>query len=116
MAHTATIEGTPPSAPKRDTPGHRRPYRVWAPHATRLELVVGRERHPMTRGEDGWWTAERTMSNGDLYGYVIDGEGPLPDPRSPYQPFGVHGLSQAVDHATFTWTDTHWQPPPLAAG
>ena len=62
------------------------------------------------------WTADRRMHNGELYGYVVDGEGPFPDPRSMFQPLGVHALSEAIDHTRFEWTDDAWQPPPLAAG
>ncbi len=71
---------------------------------------------PMERRADGWWAIDRRMRHGDRYGYLIDGEGPFPDPRSMSQPSGVHGLSECVDHARFTWTDAGWQARPLAAG
>jgi maltooligosyltrehalose trehalohydrolase len=70
----------------------------------------------MTGDEGGWWTANREMRDGELYGYIVDREGPFPDPRSMFQPSGVHGWSQCVDHTRFDWTDTSWQPPPLAGG
>ncbi len=58
---------------------------------------------PMTPdGRRGWWTAE---GEGEDYGFVLDGDGPFPDPRSPWQPDGVHGLSRAYDHGRFAWTD-----------
>ena len=37
-----------------------------------------------------------------------DDEPPLPDPRSPWQPAGVHGPSRLYDHAAFAWTDSAW--------
>ena len=43
------------------------------------------------------------------YAFVVDGGDPLPDPRSAWQPFGVHGPSRTVDHASFRWTDDRWQ-------
>jgi maltooligosyltrehalose trehalohydrolase len=95
------------------TSGRR--YRVWAPHAGQVALHLGNEVLPMQKERRGWWNAEREMRHGDLYGYTVDGEGPFPDPRSAYQPFGVHGLSQCVDHTLFVWTDHAWQQPPLAA-
>jgi maltooligosyltrehalose trehalohydrolase len=55
-----------------------------------------------------------TLAAGTDYGFVLDGEGPLPDPRSAWQPSGVHGLSRLVDHGAFSWTDAGWAPPPLA--
>jgi maltooligosyltrehalose trehalohydrolase len=70
----------------------------------------------MARGSDGWWTLARDRRDGELYGYVIDGAGPFPDPRSPFQPFGVHGLSQWVDHARFAWSDAAFQARPLSSG
>src|SRR5205085_5641695 len=70
----------------------------------------------MWRDHDGWWTSTRVQRDGELYAYVIDGDGPFPDPRSPFQPLGVHGLSQCVDHRRFGWTDGGWQAPPLGAG
>jgi maltooligosyltrehalose trehalohydrolase len=91
-------------------------YRVWAPYATHLQLEVNGQRVPMTAVEGGWWAADRTIAHGDRYGYVIDGDGPFADPRSPCQPFGVHGPSEHVDHRQFEWTDRTWQPPPLGAG
>ena len=91
------------------------PYRVWAPRALQVVVRVNGDDHAMSRDADGWWTSERGMEEGDLYGYLVDGEGPFPDPRSAYQPFGVHGLSQCVDHERFAWTDAGWQAPPLAS-
>ena len=70
----------------------------------------------MTRQDDGWWTSDRPMRDGERYAYVIDDEGPFPDPRSMFQPSGVHGWSQCVDHSRFAWTDRQWQPAPLASG
>jgi maltooligosyltrehalose trehalohydrolase len=65
-------------------------------------------RIPLKQGADGWWSG-RDLVDGDLYGFVLDGKGPFPDPRSAYQPGSVHGLSQAVDTDAFKWTDTNWQ-------
>jgi maltooligosyltrehalose trehalohydrolase len=49
------------------------------------------------------------------YAFIVDGQGPFPDPRSMFQPTGVHGWSEGVDHSRFPWSDGHWQAPPLAA-
>ncbi len=93
--------------------------RVWAPAASRVELDLPgprAARRPMTRADGGWWAHEGDLPPGTDYAFVLDGEGPLPDPRSPWQPAGVHGPSRTVDHAAFAWTDAGWQPPPLAGG
>lgn len=45
---------------------------------------------------------------GDLYRYRMDGNDPWPDPASRFQPRGVHGPSQLVDTAGFSWSDGDW--------
>ncbi len=70
-------------------------FRVWAPKPKSVELAISSQRIPMTRQSGDWWTAE-VSSLGDEYGFVLDGEGPFPDPRSPSpEPRGVTGLSRA---------------------
>ncbi len=92
------------------------PFRVWAPLPKRLEVQVGEERFPMVAAENGWWSAEVFPGqHGDDYGFVLDGEGPFPDPRSAWQPHGVHGLSRLVDHGAFQWSDAGWRPQPLSS-
>jgi maltooligosyltrehalose trehalohydrolase len=92
------------------------PFRVWAPHAQRIELDIAGKRHPMTATDYGWWHAE-LGSDGHRadYAFVLDGGEPLPDPRSPWQPRGIHGASRLVDHQAFPWTDQRWQAGPLSA-
>ena len=71
---------------------------------------------PCGKAKDGWWTAEvESAGPGSDYGFVLDGEGPFPDPRSPWQPNGVHALSRVVDHDGFPWTDAGFRAPPLSA-
>jgi maltooligosyltrehalose trehalohydrolase len=68
----------------------------------------------MTRGADAWWNADSPLAPGTDYCFFVHGEGPFPDPRSPFQPVGVHGPSRTVDHAAFRWSDQEWNAPPLA--
>lgn len=89
--------------------------RVWAPTPERVELQLGAMRQTMRHAGGGWWTTDRELEAGTDYGFVLDGEGPFPDPRSGFQPFGVNGLSRTVDHTAFRWTDGRWQPPPLSS-
>jgi maltooligosyltrehalose trehalohydrolase len=91
-------------------------FRVWATIPERVEVQVGRQRFPMRRGEDGWWSAAVEAARpGSDYGFVLDGEGPFPDPRSPWQPNGVHGLSRLVDHGAIRWEDAGFRAGPLSA-
>lgn len=69
---------------------------VWAPRAGTVELALADRRLAMTPGEDGWWSAD-PLAPGTDYAFVLDGGDPLPDPRSPWQPHGVHGLSRTFD-------------------
>jgi maltooligosyltrehalose trehalohydrolase len=90
-------------------------YSVWAPTARHVALAVTGETIEMQRHDDGWWQSSRVARHGERYGFIVDGEGPFPDPRAPSQPEGVHALSEYVDHTRFAWTDQRWQAPPLAS-
>jgi maltooligosyltrehalose trehalohydrolase len=86
-------------------------FRVWAPRASRVDVVVnGDGRHPLDGPDDrGWFSAEVAEAGpGDDYAYSLDGGDLRPDPRSPWQPDGVHGPSRLVDHRAFRWTDGGW--------
>ncbi len=81
-------------------------FAVWAPSAGAVGLVLNERTVPMTRAEDGWWRASRPVASGPLdYGFLVDGEGPFPDPRSRHQPNGVHGLSRTVASRDDSGTD-----------
>ncbi|MEV0404850.1 malto-oligosyltrehalose trehalohydrolase [Actinoallomurus sp. NPDC050550] len=90
-------------------------YEVWAPAAETVEVETCGIRHAMTpAGRPGWWTARIDAGpEGQDYGFVLDGDGPFPDPRSPWQPNGVLGLSRTYDHERFTWSDEGWRGRPL---
>jgi maltooligosyltrehalose trehalohydrolase len=79
---------------------------VWAPRKERVRLVTGSTVHPMTRDERGWWHASVDVVD---YAFLVgDDDTPLPDPRSLWQPHGVHGPSRVYDHDRFEWTDAGW--------
>ena len=89
-------------------------FRVWAPLKQRVELSLNNRRIEMKMDQLGWWTAEvPDAAAGTDYGYFVDGQGPFPDPRSPWQPSGIHGASRTVDHAAFRWQH-EWPRTPLA--
>jgi maltooligosyltrehalose trehalohydrolase len=91
-------------------------FSVWAPRSKNVEVQTGGKRFPMTTGPGGWWKADISPAKaGGDYGFILDGEGPFPDPRSPLQPHGVHQLSQVTDLNQFRWTDRNWQAPPLSS-
>ncbi len=89
---------------------------VWAPEAEEVLLDCAGARTPMTRQNGGWWRLESAaLAHGVDYAFLVGGDGPFPDPRSPWQPDGVHGPSRWGDHKTFEWRDQGWRAPPLAA-
>jgi maltooligosyltrehalose trehalohydrolase len=90
-------------------------FRVWAPDAHAVDLLLGGERLRMESQRTGWWKVAAEAGAGDTYAFSVDGSEPLPDPRSPWQPEGVFGPSALVDHAAFAWSDQRWQAPPLSA-
>ena len=84
-------------------------FTVWAPRPERLTLDVDGTRTPMTRSDDGWWSARVDAAPDARYGFLVEDEQTvLPDPRSPRQPDGVHARSQLWDAASATWTDGGW--------
>jgi maltooligosyltrehalose trehalohydrolase len=88
-------------------------FTVWAPKAEKvtLHLVSPKKRIiKMKKGEEGYFQAELDdITPGTNYFYQIDNETNLPDPASHFQPDGVHGPSQVVDHHTYQWQDTDWK-------
>lgn len=86
-------------------------FRVWAPAAKRVELVIenGPGRIPL-EAEDGGYHSVHVpeAAPGTLYRFALDGGEPLPDPASRWQPEGVHGPSCVIDPTAFAWTDDAW--------
>jgi maltooligosyltrehalose trehalohydrolase len=71
---------------------------VWAPFAKSVELVTPERRFALRKGLLGDWQNEVDVSELQQgYRYSIDGGEPLPDPRSQWQPDGVHGSSHVID-------------------
>ncbi|BAS16859.1 malto-oligosyltrehalose trehalohydrolase [Arthrobacter sp. Hiyo8] len=86
-------------------------FDVWAPFAESVTLLAKEQRHDMRLHDDGaagWWTADVPREPGTDYGYLVNGEGPFPDPRSQRQPDGVHALSRTFDASSYAWNDTDW--------
>jgi maltooligosyltrehalose trehalohydrolase len=91
-------------------------FEVWAPRARALAVRIGGEDHPMQTAGGGWWKCRvESAGPGSGYSFVVDGADPVPDPRSQYQPDGVHGPSRLIDHGAFQWTDASWQARPLSS-
>jgi maltooligosyltrehalose trehalohydrolase len=89
-------------------------FRVWAPAAARVELLLDRAR-PMRAVAGGWYQSTiRGLRPGALYKYRIDGEFDVPDAASHFQPADVNGPSEVIDHDDFPWRTTGWRGRPWA--
>jgi maltooligosyltrehalose trehalohydrolase len=96
-------------------------FRTWAPERTAVDVVLvgsdGREQRKIRLKKDSAGYFSRRIDEvtaGDLYFYQVDDDPKLyPDPASHFQPQGVHGPSQVVDHSRFPWTDDNWPGPKL---
>lgn len=93
-------------------------FTVWAPLIRELKLKLV---HPVDRLismapiERGYWRiATEEASPDTLYFYEPDASRDRPDPASHFQPEGVHGPSQVINHEAFVWTDRDWLGPDLA--
>ena len=81
---------------------------VWAPHCDEVHLVVDHdggapEIVALEHGTSDWWGGGRELSDGERYGFSLDGSQVHPDPRSRWQPDGVEGFSQVDDPGSFEW-------------
>ena len=89
-------------------------FRVWAPAVSAVSVMIrqhdGSFREiPMTVEADGYFSVIAPgVRPGDRYRYLVAGRGEFPDPCSRFQPDGVHGMSEVVDHSAFAWTDAAW--------
>jgi len=93
-------------------------FEIWAPFAKRVALKTGNSVSPMN-GPDAkdWWRLDvESASAGTDYGFLVDDDAKAyPDPRSQWQPNGVHELSRVYDHSQFAWNDVGFQAVPLAS-
>jgi maltooligosyltrehalose trehalohydrolase len=96
--------------------------RVWAPEAQRVALHVGAPGEDpavqsMTSAAGGWWTWRSAPTGGPLdYAFSVDGDEPRPDPRTAWQPHGVHGPSRTFDAEAHEWRDSTWAGPQQGLG
>ncbi|MBK8481531.1 MAG: malto-oligosyltrehalose trehalohydrolase [Proteobacteria bacterium] len=93
-------------------------FRVWAPRARRVELILEggaaagtatTVQHRLQRAGDGLHEVfVPQLGAGARYRYRLDDDRVAPDPASRYQPEGVHGPSAVVDPLAFRWHDAAW--------
>jgi maltooligosyltrehalose trehalohydrolase len=91
--------------------GDRTRFRVWAPTAQTVELVLGGDGAPlpMPAASDGWRELVVEAPAGTRYRFRINGEREVPDPASRFNPDDVHGPSEVVAPDAFEWPDDAWR-------
>jgi maltooligosyltrehalose trehalohydrolase len=90
-------------------------FRVWAPKAKRLEVVIEGEGHALDREASGYFSGAVKTGAGTRYRFRLDGaENSYPDPASRFQPEGPHGPSCVVDPRAFPREDSAWKGTKLA--
>jgi maltooligosyltrehalose trehalohydrolase len=87
-------------------------FRVWAPEATAVSVVVegsGARRPLASEGASGYFAGVfRDLTAGTEYRYRLNEGQAFPDPASRSQPHGVHGPSAVVDPRRFNWKAGGW--------
>lgn len=88
-------------------------FRLWAPGAREVELVLEKKSLSMEKRADGWFERnEESAGLGTRYRYRIDGKQEVPDPASRFQPEDAEGPSEVIDPAAFQWQDESWRGRP----
>jgi maltooligosyltrehalose trehalohydrolase len=88
-------------------------FRLFAPAARQVELLLDENPSPMARRDGGWFElAVPGARTGDLYQFQIDGHLLVPDPASRFQPHDAIGPSEVIDPESFVWTDDEWMGRP----
>jgi maltooligosyltrehalose trehalohydrolase len=97
-------------------------FEVWAPSHDRVRLRALGQDHEMSPTGDGMWRVVVPEAGpGTDYGFLLgdsadDNDTPLPDPRSRWQPEGVHGPSRLYDTQAYGWRDADWTGRQLSGG
>ncbi len=90
-------------------------FRLWAPAARRVDLVLEKKPQAMRRESGGWFGLDVPGTGaGARYKFRIDDEIDVPDPASSFQPEDVFGPSEVIDHASFQWRAREWRGRPWA--
>ena len=84
-------------------------FRVWAPRAERVDLVLDGEELRLEPERDGYQSLFAPgLGAGATYRFRLDGKDAYPDPASRFQPEGPHGPSVVMDPSAYEWRDSAW--------
>ncbi|WP_288766423.1 malto-oligosyltrehalose trehalohydrolase [uncultured Varibaculum sp.] len=85
---------------------------LWAPGKEQVNLLVGSPDNPrktpmIQHGQ--WWLAPRSLPNGTVYAFEVEGNGPFPDPRTRVYVPGSELWVKTADIAALK-RGSNWQP------
>ena len=87
-------------------------FRIWAPSADRLDLVIDGARRGMVSEPGGWHALTMSAPAGTRYQFVMPDGLHFPDPASRMQDKDVHDPSVVVDPEEYEWQHADWQGRP----
>ena len=97
--------------------GNKCQFRVWAPEKENMKLHIV---HPvdklvdMQKDKQGYFSVTiNDIKAGTRYFFQPENGKDLPDVASQFQPEGVFGPSEVVDHQSFQWNDAAWKGMPI---
>lgn len=92
-------------------------FRVWAPEKDKMNLHIiypTDQIFPMEKMAYGYFELKMDLAAEPVrYFFQPDGKDDFPDPASHFQPNGVHGPSEVVNHHEFQWSDHYWKGVPF---
>ncbi len=92
-------------------------FTVWAPFLNNLAIqFIDQDNaiHMEKKSHGIFFKSLENISPDTLYYYRLNDQYNRPDPASNFQPHGVHGPSQVIDHTSFVWQDKNREGIPLA--
>jgi maltooligosyltrehalose trehalohydrolase len=85
-------------------------FRLWAPMASRVDLLLDKASVTMIEQDNGWYTLSLPNAGpGTRYRFRIDDDIDIPDPISHFQPEDVGGPSEVIDHTYYRWQSDNWR-------
>ena len=87
-------------------------FRLWAPAADHVELILDGQPVPMVQEGAGVFSTSAAAPSGTPYRFRIDGEAQVPDPAARWQPHNVEGASAVLPCDGYQWRCTEWQGRP----
>ena len=92
-------------------------FKVWAPLKEEMTLQVlapFTQEYRMKKEDRGYFSVTvETEAPSLQYVFKLAENESFPDPASHFQPEGVHGSSQTVNHSLYRWNDASWNGLPL---